>query len=247
MNRPGARLEDDAAAKAWLATTGQAWKLSFFVVAFALSACGFALHFVLLWAGWASDDVQGIVAAAATVVGIGSILFLSSIRRRVCGARPVWILATSGNQSPCFARLVTARVCPMCAGSGERSPVQEPTFDPSAFARMHGFLDYAVAALLFSSPALFDLNRPASAFAYGTAALELAVAALTDSPFGAVKVISPKTHLMIELLVSLSLMFLPLMLVALADVGDRGREVLIRVGVAVFLLCVATPYARRRD
>ncbi len=75
--------------------------------------------------------------------------------------------------------------------------------------RSHGILDFLVVVFLLLSPLLFDLQEPAATFAYVLAGIHLILTVLTAFPMGLIKIIPLRIHGLIEVLVSVFLVFSP--------------------------------------
>ena len=74
-------------------------------------------------------------------------------------------------------------------------------------SRVHGILDYFTVLFLLFSPSLFDMQTTGSVFTYVLAIVHLILTVLTDFPAGAIKIIPLKLHGLIEIMVSIALIF----------------------------------------
>jgi len=109
----------------------------------------------------------------------------------------------------------------------------------------HGIIDYALAILLAAGPSMMGFNGRQATWAYLFAAVLLALAVLTRSPLGIVKVIGLGTHGFVELVLALCLVAAPWF-------GNFARGVLSRnfyvtVGLLMLALWFLTDFRGKRN
>lgn len=75
--------------------------------------------------------------------------------------------------------------------------------------RVHGVIDYVIAALLFLLPLILGLPQKPAGFFYAMALVLLIVSLCTDYPFGALKALPFTTHGVLELIVAVWLLIGP--------------------------------------
>ncbi len=105
---------------------------------------------------------------------------------------------------------------------------------------VHGIIDYVVVVFLLVSPVIFGLSGIAATATYILAIIHLLLTICTSFPLGLVKIIPFRIHGIIELLVSIILIFTPWIL-GFAD-EPTNRTFFIAFGIAVFLTWLITNY-----
>ncbi len=89
--------------------------------------------------------------------------------------------------------------------------------------RVHGFIDYAVAVLLFLAPTLFGFeNQTATTLSYVFGVAHTAVSLLTKYPLGVVKAIPFRIHGYIELTAAFVLLASPSIFGFTVDTAARN-------------------------
>lgn len=108
-------------------------------------------------------------------------------------------------------------------------------------AKLHGIIDYLVVVFLMLAPTLFGLSPVISMLTYGLGTVHLILTAFTDFQYGFIKLVPLKFHGIIELIVSIVLMFSPL---ALEDIAKSKVDEFFfsGFGVAVLLTWFITDY-----
>jgi hypothetical protein len=106
--------------------------------------------------------------------------------------------------------------------------------------RIHGFIDYAIVALLALAPTLFDFSGTPATLCYVLAVAQLGMSLLTAYPLGAAKVIPFPIHGGIELAVGILALVSP-WLFGFSDVTS-ARNFFLVAGVSVALVWALTNY-----
>jgi hypothetical protein len=107
-------------------------------------------------------------------------------------------------------------------------------------SKIHGFIDYAVVVFLWMSPTLFGLPELTSTFTYILGGIHLLLTISTDFELGVIKLIPLKLHGIIELIVSIALIFGAFYLGS--QEGVLARNFYICFAIAVFATWVITDY-----
>ena len=105
----------------------------------------------------------------------------------------------------------------------------------------HGIIDYIVVVFLLLTPALFGLQEPAATFAYVLGGVHLLLTLLTDFPFGVIGVIPFRIHGLIEVLVSIFLVFSPYAIGFTQD--PIGSWFFPTFGVIILIVFLVTDYS----
>lgn len=106
--------------------------------------------------------------------------------------------------------------------------------------KIHGFLDYAVIAILFIAPGLLDFPKEAATVSYILGAAYVVMSLLTAYPLSLAKLIPFTVHGAIELVLSPFLVALPW--IAGFSGHDVSRNFFIVAGVALFFVWLTTDY-----
>ncbi|MFL5483314.1 MAG: SPW repeat protein [Gemmatimonadaceae bacterium] len=111
-------------------------------------------------------------------------------------------------------------------------------------ARVHGVLDYAVAAVFLNAPMVFGFQHTtASKIAYWLTGIHLLLTACTDFPLGPFKWIPFRIHGAIELVAGLFVLVAPWIF------GFSGQEVsrnfFVVMGVLILIVAALTDYTAR--
>jgi hypothetical protein len=113
-------------------------------------------------------------------------------------------------------------------------------------ARVHGVLDYAVAAVFLNAPMVlrFQHTRAAS-IAYWLTGIHLLLTACTDFPLGAFKWIPFRIHGAIELVAGLFVLGAPWTL----GFSDQGvpRNFFVAMGILILIVAALTDYTARES
>lgn len=112
-------------------------------------------------------------------------------------------------------------------------------------ARIHGYLDLVMVALLVIGPLMMGLGGTPAAICYALAIVHLLLTLLTDFPLGAKKVIPLFVHGLIELLVGVTMLVLPSLLGF--GPGSPAKRFYTFAGAAILLIWVLTDYGRRSE
>ena len=72
-------------------------------------------------------------------------------------------------------------------------------------SKTHGLVDYLFVLLLWASPTLFQLSEKTALFTYVLGSIHLIVTVTTDFKFGLIRLLPFKTHGLIEIIVSFTL------------------------------------------
>ena len=111
-------------------------------------------------------------------------------------------------------------------------------------ARVHGVLDYAVAAVFLNAPMVLGFQHTrASTIAYWLTGIHLLLTACTDFPLGPFKWIPFKIHGAIELVAGLFVLVAPWIF----GFRDQGvpRNFFVAMGVLILVVTALTDYASR--
>ncbi len=111
--------------------------------------------------------------------------------------------------------------------------------------KIHGIIDYIVVIFLLSSSFLFDLKGTASIIAYSLGIIHLLLTVLTDFQAGLIKLIPFKIHGLIELIVSIVLIFVPWIFGFSDDIS--AKYFFIGFAIAVFLTWLLTNYKNNHE
>jgi hypothetical protein len=106
--------------------------------------------------------------------------------------------------------------------------------------KVHGYLDFAVIALLIIAPSLFKFSSPASTLCYILAVVYVAIVVFTAYPEGLVKAIPFTIHGTIELILSPLLVAMPW--IAKFSWDMNGRYFFVVAGIALFFVWLFTDY-----
>lgn len=106
--------------------------------------------------------------------------------------------------------------------------------------KIHGYLDYAVIALLAVAPSLFRFDNEAATVTYILAVLYLGLVLLTAYPLGVFKLIPFTIHGAVELVLSPLLIAMPW--IAGFSLDTSARYFYIAAGIALFLVWLTTDY-----
>ena len=110
-------------------------------------------------------------------------------------------------------------------------------------ARAHGFLDYVTVVGFVLAPTVVGLGGLPKWICYVLAAVHLLLTLLTNFPLGATELIPFTLHGLIELLVSIALVFLPWLL-GFADYA-AARYFFVATGATIFIVWALTEYNRK--
>ncbi|WP_437291377.1 SPW repeat domain-containing protein [Sorangium sp. So ce406] len=106
--------------------------------------------------------------------------------------------------------------------------------------RVHGYIDYAVAALFLLAPSLFGFSGFAETLCYILGAVHVGMTLLTAYPLGAAKVIPFPVHGALEAVVAVFLVAAPWLFNF--DEVNAARNFFLASGVAVALVWLVTDY-----
>jgi hypothetical protein len=112
-------------------------------------------------------------------------------------------------------------------------------------AKIHGAIDYLVVIFLWLSPTIFGLSGFVATITYALGGIHLLLTALTNFPFGIIKVIPFAVHGWVELIVSIVLVASPWLLGFSENPTDRYFY--IGFGVAVFATWLITGYDQPKE
>jgi len=107
-------------------------------------------------------------------------------------------------------------------------------------ARTHGILDYVTVIGFVLAPAILGFEGLPKIICYGLAGIHLLLTLLTNFPLGAAKLVSLTLHGLIELMVSIALVFLPWVLGF--STNPAARNFFIGVGMTIFIVWLLTDY-----
>ena len=110
-------------------------------------------------------------------------------------------------------------------------------------ARTHGVLDYVTVIGFALAPSVLGLDGLPKWICYALAAIHLLLTLLTNFPLGAAKRIPFTLHGLIELLVSIALVFLPWVL-GFAD-QTMARYFFVAAGGTIFVVWALTEYSKK--
>jgi hypothetical protein len=110
--------------------------------------------------------------------------------------------------------------------------------------RVHGFIDYAIVALLVLAPTLFAFGGIAATICYVVAAFHLVMSLLTAYPLGVAKLIPFPVHGGIELAAGIALIVMP-WIVGFSAV-DNARNFFVIAGIATAAVWLTTNYSVAR-
>ena len=111
-------------------------------------------------------------------------------------------------------------------------------------ARVHGVLDYAVAAVFLNAPMVFGFQHSiASRIAYWLTGIHLLLTACTDFPPGPFKWIPLKIHGAIELVAGLFVLVAP-WIFGFSDQG-AARNFFVAMGILILIVVALTDYVVR--
>lgn len=111
-------------------------------------------------------------------------------------------------------------------------------------ARVHGVLDYAVAAVFLNAPMVFGFQHtPASRIAYWLTGIHLLLTACTDFPLGPFKWIPFRLHGAIELVAGLFVVAAPWIFGFSNQLPPRNFFV--AIGVLILIVAALTDYTVR--
>ncbi|WP_438020600.1 hypothetical protein WMF18_16645 [Sorangium sp. So ce315] len=106
--------------------------------------------------------------------------------------------------------------------------------------RVHGYIDYAVAALFLLAPSLFGFSGLPETLCYILGAVHVGMTLLTAYPLGAAKIIPFPVHGALEAVVAVFLVAAPWLFSF--DEAAAARNFFIVSGVAVVLVWLVTDY-----
>lgn len=107
-------------------------------------------------------------------------------------------------------------------------------------ARAHGYIDYAVVALLLLAPSLFAFGGVAATICYVAAIAHLALSLLTRYPLGIAKVVPFPVHGAIELAVGIALVAMPWLFNF--HFVENARNFFVIAGISVGVVWLLTNY-----
>lgn len=110
-------------------------------------------------------------------------------------------------------------------------------------ARTHGVLDYVTVIGFALLPTVLGLDGLPKWICYALAGVHLLLTLLTDFPLGAFKRIPFALHGLIELIVSIALVFLPWVL-GFADYA-AARYFFVAAGGTIFVVWALTQYSEK--
>lgn len=106
--------------------------------------------------------------------------------------------------------------------------------------RVHGYIDYAVAALFLLAPSLFGFSGLPETLCYILGAVHVGMTLLTAYPLGAAKIIPFPVHGALEAVVAVFLVAAPWLFSF--DEAAAAKNFFIVSGVAVALVWLVTDY-----
>ncbi|WP_437785828.1 SPW repeat domain-containing protein [Sorangium sp. So ce1097] len=106
--------------------------------------------------------------------------------------------------------------------------------------RVHGYIDYAVAALFLLAPSLFGFSGLPETLCYILGAVHIGMTLLTAYPLGAAKIIPFPVHGALEAVVAVFLVAAPWLFNF--DEAAAARNFFVVSGVAVALVWLVTDY-----
>jgi len=112
-------------------------------------------------------------------------------------------------------------------------------------ARIHGYLDLVLVALLVIGPLVMGLGGTPAAICYALAVVHLLLTLLTDYPLGARKVIPLFVHGLVELLAGVMMLVLPSILGF--GPGSPAKRFYTFAGAAILVIWVLTDYGRKSE
>ena len=113
-------------------------------------------------------------------------------------------------------------------------------------ARVHGVLDYAVAAVFLNAPMVFGFQRTTpSKIAYWLTGIHLLLTACTDFPLGPFKWIPFKIHGAIELVAGLFVLVAP-WIFGFSDQGPP-RNFFVAMGILILIVVALSDYVVRES
>ncbi len=107
-------------------------------------------------------------------------------------------------------------------------------------AKIHGILDYGLAALFLLAPMLFNFSQTAATVSYVIGVVYIGAALLTKYPLGAIKLIPFPTHGVLESIMAASWLVLPWIFGFSADAA--ARNFFIVAGLGLLLVAFLTDY-----
>ena len=111
-------------------------------------------------------------------------------------------------------------------------------------ARVHGVLDYAVAAVFLNAPTVFGFQHTtASRIAYWLTGIHLLLTACTDFPLGPFRWIPFKIHGAIELVAGLFVLVAP-WIIGFSDLAP-ARNFFVAMGILILIVVALTDYVVR--
>lgn len=99
--------------------------------------------------------------------------------------------------------------------------------------KVHGILDYALAALFLLAPTLFGFTETAATVSYVIGVVYIATSLLTKYPLGAIKVIPFPTHGVLESVMAVTWIIFPWVFGFAGDAAARNFFVIAGVGLLV--------------
>jgi hypothetical protein len=112
-------------------------------------------------------------------------------------------------------------------------------------SKMHGIIDYLVVLFLFSAPSLFNLPPKTAMFTYVLGCVHFLLTICTNFSVGLIKVIPFKLHGIVEVVVSVVLIFVAFGLGSME--GDLARNFYIGFGLVVFITWLITDYTDKHS
>lgn len=110
--------------------------------------------------------------------------------------------------------------------------------------RVHGVLDYAVAAVFLNAPMVFGFQHTtAGAISYWLTGIHLLLTACTDFPLGPFKWIPIKVHGAIEMVAGLFVLVAP-WIFGFSGQGSP-RNFFVAMGILILIVAALTDYTRR--
>ncbi|WP_437650605.1 SPW repeat domain-containing protein [Sorangium sp. So ce362] len=106
--------------------------------------------------------------------------------------------------------------------------------------RVHGYIDYAVAALFLLAPSLFGFGGLPETLCYILGAVHVGMTLLTAFPLGAAKIIPFPVHGALEAAVAVFLVAAPWLFSF--DAASAARNFYLVSGVAIGLVWLVTDY-----
>ena len=107
-------------------------------------------------------------------------------------------------------------------------------------SKIHGFLDYGLAAVFLIGPSILNFSAPMAQISYSFGIVALAVGILTDFPLGLVKVIPFRVHGKIDLVLSVMAVLIP-WLMNFAHIVE-ARNFFVVLGLCWLIVWALTDY-----